>query len=67
MCVQIFVMLFFLTGVFFLQCSEAAIKSIQFAELPINGSKTLQGFDVVLEDTVFFPEGGGQVWIYILD
>jgi misacylated tRNA(Ala) deacylase len=28
----------------------------------VNGKKTkLAGFNVVLEDTVLFPEGGGQV------
>jgi misacylated tRNA(Ala) deacylase len=28
----------------------------------VNGKKEkINGYDVVLEDTVFFPEGGGQV------
>ncbi|KAI2810808.1 Alanyl-tRNA editing protein Aarsd1 [Blomia tropicalis] len=41
--------------------SKAAIKSIQRNKLSVNGSKTLvDGYDIVLEDTIFFPEGGGQ-------
>lgn len=28
----------------------------------LNGKKvSLEGYDVVLDDTIFFPEGGGQV------
>ena len=37
-------------------CQEAKFKT------NIDGKKTvIKGFDVILEDTVLFPEGGGQV------
>lgn len=37
-------------------CQPATLKSVR------NGKKTtIQGFDVCFEDTVLFPEGGGQV------
>lgn len=31
------------------------------AELKGNSKDALQGFNVILEDTILFPEGGGQV------
>jgi len=40
------------------------VKSCQAGELEqvINGKKTkLSGFEVELDDTILFPEGGGQV------
>ena len=43
---------------------KTAVKSCAPAELKIvkDGKKTtLKGFEVILEDTVLFPEGGGQV------
>ena len=44
------------------------MKSCKPAELSqvINSKKTkVAGYEVVLEDTILFPEGGGQVYIYI--
>jgi alanyl-tRNA synthetase len=39
-------------------CTEAQLKTIT------NGKKsTLNGYEVVLEDTILFPEGGGQVYL----
>ena len=43
---------------------KTKVKSCAPAELKIvkDGKKTtLKGFEVILEDTVLFPEGGGQV------
>ena len=38
-------------------CTPAELKLVQ------DGKKTtLKGYEVVLEDTVLFPEGGGQVY-----
>jgi len=29
-----------------------------------NGKKEkVKGYEIILEDTILFPEGGGQVWI----
>lgn len=39
-----------------LQFTEAAVKSVQRGKI-----ESIDGFDIVLEDTIFFPEGGGQV------
>lgn len=39
------------------------VVSCQAAELrPEGGGEPVRGFQVVLEDTILFPEGGGQVW-----
>ncbi|XP_067003910.2 alanyl-tRNA editing protein Aarsd1 isoform X2 [Anabrus simplex] len=38
-----------------LSCTEAQLKTL------VNGKKeTLNGYEVILEDTILFPEGGGQ-------
>ncbi|XP_014276906.1 alanyl-tRNA editing protein Aarsd1-A [Halyomorpha halys] len=38
-----------------ISCSTAEFKTV------VNGKKeTLKGYDVILEDTILFPEGGGQ-------
>ena len=43
---------------------KTTVKSCTPAELKVvkDGKKaTLKGYEVILEDTVLFPEGGGQV------
>ena len=44
----------------FLQEYKSPVLSCQSSSLNLNG-KQYQGFDVVLKDSIFFPEGGGQV------
>lgn len=42
------------------------MKSCKNAELPliVEGKKTkVKGYEVILENTILFPEGGGQVCI----
>ena len=46
---------------------KTTVKSCTPAELKVvkDGKKaTLKGYDVILEDTVLFPEGGGQVNVF---
>jgi Ser-tRNA(Ala) deacylase AlaX len=39
-------------------CTEAQLKAVT------DGKKTtVSGYEVVLEDTILFPEGGGQVYL----
>lgn len=41
-------------------CNKSQLETI------VDGKKTkLDGYDVVLEDTIIFPEGGGQVCTYL--
>jgi hypothetical protein len=43
------------------------VKSCETGKLEqlVNGKKTnVEGFEVELDDTVLFPEGGGQVYFY---
>lgn len=43
---------------------STVVKTCEPAELTtqVNGKKQkLPGFEVILEDTILFPEGGGQV------
>ena len=50
--------------IYFIVQLKTAVKSCAPGELKIvkDGKKTtLKGFEVILEDTVLFPEGGGQV------
>jgi alanyl-tRNA synthetase len=42
-------------------CNEGQLETVT------NGKKTtVSGFEVILEDTIFFPEGGGQVYSYFI-
>jgi misacylated tRNA(Ala) deacylase len=42
-------------------CTEGQLKTV------IGGKKiTVSGYEVVLEDTILFPEGGGQVYSIFL-
>ena len=43
------------------QFSSAVVSCTPCKFKPLNGSKKVDGFKVVCEDTVIFPEGGGQV------
>ncbi|KAH7642755.1 alanyl-tRNA editing protein Aarsd1-A [Dermatophagoides farinae] len=43
----------------YLQEYQSPVRSCQPSSLNVNG-KHCQGFDIVLEDSIFFPEGGGQ-------
>mgnify|MGYP003686260799 CR=1 FL=1 len=43
------------------------MKSCTPSELTVPGKKKekVQGYEVILEDTILFPEGGGQVRTHI--
>jgi hypothetical protein len=46
------------------------VKSCEPGKLEqlVNGKKTsVEGFEVELDDTVLFPEGGGQVFLFLLN
>jgi alanyl-tRNA synthetase len=38
-------------------CTEGQLKTVMGGNM-----MTVRGYEVVLEDTIFFPEGGGQVY-----
>ena len=44
---------------------DVEVVSCTPSTLKIAGSKPIKGFDVIFTDTVLFPEGGGQVHMYI--
>ena len=45
---------------------DVEVVSCTPSTLKIAGSKPIKGFDVIFTDTVLFPEGGGQVGMYIV-
>ena len=44
---------------------QSTVESCETASETIDGSK-IDGYHVILEDTVLFPEGGGQVCKFYL-
>ena len=57
----------FVCTIYFIFQFETKVKSCTPSELTVPGKKKekVQGYEVILEDTILFPEGGGQVRTHI--
>ena len=39
---------------------KSKVKSVEKCSIKISKKEKLEGFEIILDDTVLFPEGGGQ-------
>ena len=44
----------------YLKKFKSKVKSVEKCSIKVTKKEKLEGFEVVLEDTILFPEGGGQ-------